>query len=43
MLKAHILPVLSISCTDEKHSGVAPGPPPVPVSLLKAPATRDLP
>lgn len=43
MLKAHFLPVLSISSTDEKHSRVAQGPPPVPVFLMKAPAIRDLP
>lgn len=43
MLKTHILPVLSISFTDEEHSRVAPGPPLVPVCLLKAPAIRDLP
>lgn len=38
MLKAHILSVLSSSSTDEKHSRVAQGPPPVPVFLMKAPA-----
>lgn len=43
MLKAHILPLLSISFADEKHSRMALGPPPVPVCLLEAPATPDLP